>query len=116
MDNNGVFYNDHPEVCRIEKIYYIHKHDISLEYGGPEEGGWWYTFGMPTGFSFGPITNEEAAYEQARALNNLESDRRKLQEEYDFTSVLAKMSNHYSYEVNDYEVPVVYPESRPHYE
>lgn len=112
----SIFYEDHPDVLHIDKVWYVHKHEISLEYGGAEEGGWWYERGWPTGFSFGPLTDEEAAYEQARALNELEHERRKREETYEFTSVMAKMSHHYSYTVEDFATPEAYPKERPHYE
>ena len=111
-----IFYEDHPDTLLVENVYWIHKHQVALEYGGPEEGGWWYTIGIPTGFSFGPITNEEAAYEQCRKLNELEYERRKQEEQYDFTSVLAKMSNHYDYSIEEYPEPKSFPETKPHYE
>lgn len=115
---DGIFYDEEHEnpVLKIDRVFFVHKHAISLEYGGPEEGGWWYEMGIPTGFSLGPITDEEAAYEQTRALNELEHERRKVEEEYDYTSVLAKMSNHFAYSVEDYAEPKAYPERRPHYE
>jgi len=28
-------------------MYYIHKYEIAQQYGGPEEGGWWYKMGEP---------------------------------------------------------------------
>lgn len=104
------------EPIYLDKVYYVHKHSVSLEYGGPEEGGWWYTVGVPTGFSFGPIVGEDAAYDQARSLNELEHQRRENEEEYDFTSVLAKMSQHFEYSVEDFPTPEFYPKEKPHYE
>ncbi len=97
-------------------MYYIHKHQVALEYGGPEEGGWWYTIGVPTGFSLGPIVDEELTYEQCRALNELEYERREHEEKYEFTSVLANMGNHYSFSVEDFATPEPYLKGRPHYE
>lgn len=97
-------------------MYYVHKHQIALQYGGPEEGGWWYESGTPTGFVLGPLNDEEAAYDQSRALNALEHERRKRDEEYDYTSVLAKLSSHYSYMVDTSPTPEPYPTERPHYE
>ena len=113
---NSIFYEDHPDTLLIENAYWIHKHSVSLEYGGPEEGGWWYTAGIPTGFSFGPLTNEEAAYEQCRALNALEDERREREEDYDFSSVLSYRSDHYDYRVEEYPDPRPFPNHRPHYE
>jgi hypothetical protein len=96
--------------------FWIHKHSVSLEYGGPEEGGWWYTAGIPTDFALGPITDEEDAYEQCRNLNHLERERQEREEQYNFTSVLAKMSVHYEYSVEEFATPRAFPEARPHYE
>lgn len=95
--------------------FYVHKHEVGLEYGGPEEGGWWYDVGVPTGFVLGPLT-EEAAYEQSRALNELEHERQEREEDYDYTSVLSYLSTHYAFSVQDEPTPVPYPQERPHYE
>lgn len=97
-------------------MYYVHKYQIALQYGGPEEGGWWYEAGTPTGFVLGPLTDEEGAYDQAYDLNKLEQERRKREEQYDYTSVLAKLSSHYSYTVSTDATPLSYPATRPHYE
>lgn len=116
VDYDYVFFNDHEPPAVIDKVFYVHKHQVSLEYGGPEEGGWWFDMGIPTGFSLGPISNEEAAYEQARCLNQLEHERREREEKYEYTSVYGKMSNHYDYRVEDFPEPESYPKTRPHYE
>lgn len=97
------------------KEYYVHKHSVSLAYGGPEEGGWWFKSGIPTGFVLGPLP-EFAAYDQSLSLNQLELARREAEEDYDFTSVLAHMGNHYEYRVEDFPQPEAYPQVRPHYE
>jgi hypothetical protein len=112
----SVFFQDHPDTLMVEKVYWVHKHAVALQYGGPEEGGWWFDVGQPTGFSMGPFTDEEAAYEQCRKLNELEYERREREEKYDYTSVLSHMSDHYSYTVEDYPDPKPFPEVRPHYE
>lgn len=96
--------------------YYVHKHEVELMSGGPEEGGWWYTAGVPTGFSLGPIDDEELTYEQCRALNELERERQEHEEQYEFSSVLSYRSTHYSYTVEDFPVPEPFPQERPHYE
>ena len=116
MTKDGIFYGEHEEKVWLREAYWIHKHEVSLEYGGPEEGGWWYTSGVPTGFSCGPFINEEAAYQECRALNELEHERREREEDYDFSSVLSYRSNHYSYTVENYPEPRVFPETRPFYE
>jgi len=108
--------SNEPEPIYIDAVYWIHKHSVALHYGGPEEGGWWFDTGVPTGFSFGPIVGEDAAYDQARKMNELEHERREREEDYDYSSVLSYKSDHFSYSVEDYPVPVPYPEFRPHYE
>lgn len=101
------------------KRWYIHKHDIAQEYGGPEEGGWWYNTGIPVE-DWNPVhhayDNEEDAYAVSRALNEAEYLRQEAEEDYEFTSVLSYKSTHYSYTVEDHPIPYSFPERRPHYE
>lgn len=98
-------------------MYYIHKYRVTQRYGGSEEGDWWYDSGVPTGFTFGPLNClEDDAYAQARALNDLEHERAKRDEQYEYTSVLSHFSNHYGYGVSQDATPVAYPERRPYYE
>lgn len=47
-------------------------HDV---YGGPEEGGWWYPVGIPTGESLGPFATLEEAWDQQAALDETVADR-----------------------------------------
>jgi hypothetical protein len=99
-------------------MYWIHKHSILQEYGGPEEGGWWYERGFPlvTCWQYIPIPVEEWALAICRRLNGAEHVRRDNEEEYEYTSVLSYNSNHYAYSVHEHRMPVPYPERRPHYE
>jgi hypothetical protein len=110
------FYEDHPDVLLIQNVWWIHKYEVALAYGGPEEGGWWFDTGVPTGFTMGPFTDEEAAYEQCRVLNYLEYERAEREETYDYSSVLSYRSNHYSYSVEDSPIAEPYPKVKPHYE
>lgn len=98
-------------------MYYIHKHEVALQYGGSEEGGWWYDTGEPCEdwIPLGPYTTEDAAIEQCRALNEREHERGK-SEDYEYSSVLSYKSNHYGYSVHETTVMAPYPERRPHYE
>lgn len=103
------------------KLYYIHKHRVSLQYGGPEEGGCWYDTGVPDkDWDTNPyqqgFVDEEAAYEVCRALNGKEKERAKKEEDYEYHSVLAYRSNHFSYSVHDTPIMEEYPKERPHYE
>src|SRR5262245_54454125 len=99
--------------------FYIHKHDIRQEYGGPEEGGWYYESGVPVE-GWNPADHvffeKEAASAECRHLNLTERDRAKEEEEYEYTSVLSYRSTHYSYDVSEDPTPYYYPEYRPHYE
>lgn len=100
-----------------EQKWYIHKHSVSLEYGGPEEGGWHYNAGVPDNeWSPPSYDNEEQAYEVCRDLNRIEGERRKGEEDYAYHSVLAYKSQHYSYSVSESPVQVAYPTERPFYE
>jgi hypothetical protein len=100
-------------------MYYIHKHEVWQEYGGPEEGGWWYECGRPVDPSEwepAPFRSEDDAYAACRVLNDAERIRRKTQEKYEYTSVLSYKSTHYAYSVQTVSEPFDYPQKRPHYE
>jgi hypothetical protein len=111
---------------------YVHKYEVALAYGGPEEGGWYYDTGTPVSFEIPAghpdfvisglqvmgfrVADEEEAYAIARKLNEEEHERAKREEDYDYTSVLAYRSTHYAYRVDDTPDPQPYPAQRPHYE
>ena len=98
-------------------MYFIHKHEVALRYGGPEEGGWWYEVGIPVD-DWTPLAfrKERAAYDECWRLNSEEKDRAKREEDYDYHSVLAYRSTHYAYSVEVDAEMKPYPEYRPHYE
>ena len=50
--------------------WYVNAYETYDAYGGPEEGGWWYTVGTPTGESFGPFDDIETAWEQEYVLRD----------------------------------------------
>lgn len=98
-------------------MYYVHKHEVQQMYGGPEEGGWWFDSGVPVeGWIPEPFENEEDAYARCRELNELEYERAKKEESYEYTSVLSYRSTHYSFDVTESSIPRAFPEYRPHYE
>lgn len=101
-----------------EVTYYVHKYEIAQCYGGPEEGGWWYTNGEPVeDWDTLEFPTEDLAYEQCRILNDQEHMRREPEEEYGFTSVLSYRSHHYTFSVETTPTPEEYPlKERPHYE
>lgn len=96
--------------------WYVHKFSVSLAYGGSEEGGWWYTEGVPVRSAVMSFDSEEAAEAACRDWNANERLRRENDEEYDFHSVLSHRSNHYEYDVSTSPEAKPFPEHRPHYE
>lgn len=101
-------------------MWHVHKFQVAQQYGGSEEGGWWFEAGWPAPMASSPLVRvafdeEDQAYAVARALNDYEDERRK-GEDYDYTSVLSDRSSFFSYQVSEEALAVPYPESRPHYE
>lgn len=56
---------------KIEELYYVNKYEIGRAYGGPEEGGWWYDYGLFEGCE-GMFTTRKEAREFADALTLVE--------------------------------------------
>lgn len=86
--------------------YYVNVYEVDQGYGGPEEGGWWFSIGIPV---------EEACevYETPEAA---EIARKVLAEQYPDTgqqySVLGGAD--YAVQIEDHP-PRAWPETRPHY-
>jgi hypothetical protein len=77
---------------------YLQKYSCSQQYGGPEEGGWWYDeeiplwrFGIPLPFP------EEICYKICRYFNGKEKKRREEENTYGYTSVLSYRDDFYSF-------------------
>jgi hypothetical protein len=90
------------------KMWYVNVYEVDRAYGGPEEGGWYFDTGEPTGQSE-PYFTEDFAWFRARILDeNFYEDRRKV--------------GYVNYRGGAYEVkvqphpPKAYPEVTPHYE
>lgn len=49
-------------------MFYVSEYTTTREYGGPEEGGWWFQWNDFVGQASG-WQNEEDAYAEARRLN-----------------------------------------------
>lgn len=99
------------------RLYYIHKYEVWQEYGGPEEDNWYYEVGVPvSSYPVKVYLREERAYAFCRYLNEKERERAKHEEPYDYSSVLASQSNHYSYHVDETYFAEPYPLEKPHYE
>lgn len=66
----------------------------SMNYGGPEEGGWWYTYGEPSTehthmLRMRVFENEKEAYAYCRNLNaTYIEDYNEREYEHDYSSVL----------------------------
>jgi hypothetical protein len=50
------------------KVYVLAKYEVSRRYGGPEEGGWWYTDGDLSQI-MAAYNHEEDAYADCRRYN-----------------------------------------------
>lgn len=110
-------YSDCPivEIKLDTRQYWLHKFSVEMAYGGPEEGGWNYDTGVPTGDSEGPFNDEESAFERCRELNEIEHAESEKQD-YSYSSVLSYKSDHFEWDVSEDETAHPYPEVRPHYE
>jgi hypothetical protein len=119
-------------------MQYIGKYSESQQFGGHEEGGWWYDRGYPAwkvGIPFPSwllnlewhyaknrvirtITRflNDLPYKLARRLNAKEHERRNKENRYDYTSVLSHREDFYTYGFSDTFKLRPYPETRPHYE
>lgn len=97
-------------------MYYIHKYEESQQYGGPEEGGWWYDLRTPVSDpEWAPLAcnSEDGAYDLCRLFNQQETKRRESLR-YGYTSVLSSREEFFTFEVSDSVVPDL--PVRPHYE
>jgi len=99
------------------RIFYVCKYDVAQQYGGPEEGGWWFDSGYPVWRFCIPVpVFEELDHMLCRWFNGREHERAEKEEDYGYTSVLSHRSTHYSYHGSDTFRPMPYPTERPHYE
>jgi hypothetical protein len=103
---------------KVTQDWFIHKFQVSQQYGGPEEGGWWYDSGNPVKERCAILIDvtEDLAYAVCRAFNENEHERQKREEDYEYTSVLSYRSQHFSYDVSTSPIAEAYPKERPHYE
>ena len=101
-------------------MWYVHKYQVSQQYGGPEEGGWYYKHGTPVDDDDPRkrviFFHELSARMHSRYMNGVEMERRKREEEYDYSSVLSDRSTFYEYRVSEDPTPAEFPAERPHYE
>lgn len=97
----------------MELEIFLHKYEDSQQYGGPEEGGWWYNLAIPQ-WKYGiplPLP-KRLRWAICRWLNEREQAKEK---EYGYTSVLSYREEFYSYGLET-GLKSEYPLARPHYE
>ena len=92
--------------------YVLAVYEIDQAYGGPEEGGWWYSTGQLIRV-LGVRRNEDDAYALARRLNGWMD---KMQSHLRPVSSMAYDGGRYQVEVHEDIPPPHYPQTRPHYE
>lgn len=92
--------------------YVLAFYEIDLAYGGPEEGGWYYSTAELVR-TWRTEKNEEKAYALARRANRLLSHIQRHQREV--SSVLYS-GGRYAVHVYENIAPQYEPEHRPHYE
>jgi len=103
---------------QVTEVWYVHKYEEFQEYGGPEEGGWYYDVREPVRDDewTPPIfTDEEEAFAHCRTLYAEEYERRK-KEPYPYHSVLSAQSIFYAFDCTTESMPYSSPLVRPHYE
>jgi len=97
------------------RFYCVSIYKIDRQYGGPEEGGWWYNCGEPV-LWFGMHTRCFTTLDDARdyqevlrttLIPELNEGRRPI------SSVLSE--GIFSAEIDENEYPVAYPKERPYY-
>lgn len=79
----------------MRKRYYVNVYEYEREYGGPEEGGWYYDAGY-NGYVWNSYFDEDAAYARANEL--------------------CKKLDKYQTAMVEEHRPRDWPEVRPHYE
>lgn len=91
--------------------YFVGIYEIDMAYGGPEEGGWWYSTGTLKR-AIKLFSDEDKAYAFARRANrllsHLERDKRPV-------SSMAYEGDRHWVEVHADTLPEYYPKQRPQY-
>lgn len=94
--------------------YIVAVYELDLQYGGPEEGGWWYESGDLCRI-MSVHKDEDAAYAAAWRINSLLSYRRRLSCQPGLSSMAYRGGQLEALVMDDY-APKHFPERRPHYE
>jgi hypothetical protein len=99
-----------PEQTAPESLHYLNAYEVTLGYGGPEEGGWWYDIGTPlASVPVRTAADEDAARASLHQMLDPEfaGRPRKSSTADDAADLII---------VSEDAVAVAFPEIRPHYE
>ena len=94
-------------------MFYVNVYDVDKAFGGPEEGGWWFTYGTP---ACGYLTKRFITIESALAYQKELREgilAEKNEGLHELSSVLCE--GVYDAFVEEHEAKA-FPEERPHYE
>lgn len=104
----------------MSAIYCVSVHLVDRAYGGPEEGGWWFTYGHPPGhhdIRWHRFTRFFREHQKAEAMAYQGRLNRALQVINHGLPSIGSMSSQGQYRAIRQEgEPHVWPESKPHYE
>lgn len=92
--------------------WWVNGYEVYRQYGGPEEGGWWYDEYEPTGEQWGPFSSRDEAFEKYDELHDTLVKERN-GGRYPLHSVLS--DGKFTVAVEDH-MPRRDPETRPRYE
>jgi hypothetical protein len=93
-------------------MYVIGFYELDREYGGPEEGGWWYDTGELVR-PFAIVRNYDQANAKCRRANKLLDH---IQRHKRSTGSVAYRGGRYAAMVFEDNLPKHHPQERPHYE
>lgn len=111
----GIIYATREEADDADRNWRLNEYEVTREYGGPEEGGWWYNLYRPTGQSIvlPPLVTYDEADDMLGVLNMYAAQDNKATNPHGIYSVLGGADTLWQLEHN---APEPSPATRPHYE
>ena len=111
----GILFNTPEEADAFDRGWRVNEYRVTREYGGPEEGGWWYTLHVPTGTSI--VLHDLASFEDARDVRDAQNAFASVSNACDnprgIYSVIGGADVEWEVEKGE---PATKPECTPHYE
>ena len=99
----------------LDTPVWVHLFEVTREYGGPEEGGWWYNLYVPVqATAQGPFFDRGEAWDAAHTLQVFADVENKVDNPRGIYSVIGGADRVWS--VQDTQVPTMSPAEQPHYE